>query len=142
MFQYLHNRNTQHIAEYLQKASTPILGIPGANQDYQPVYALKPRVLTELRTNASATDMSTTRRRLRRLLLRLALKYDQLPSGIHISGVTCACTESIVCGGFADIFKGVYKGEVVALKRLRVFQMMEPSRKARVKKVISLVLSL
>lgn len=136
VFQYLSNRNTHSITEYLQKVSIPRLGAPDADTESRIPYSLRSRVLTGLRERASALDVSTTHRRLRRLLLRLALEYDQLPQGVHVSGVTCACSESVMCGGFADIYKGEHKGKVVALKRLRVFQMMEPSRKVRVKKVL------
>ena len=137
VFQYLCNRNTRSFAEYLQKASVPILGAPDPAEECNISYALKFHVLTALRNRASGTDIFSTHRRLRRLLLRLALEYDLLPRGIHVAGVSCANSESVMCGGFADIYRGEHKGKVVALKRLRVFQMMEPLRKQRVKKVSS-----
>ena len=135
VYQYLCNRNTCSITEYLQKASIPILGFPDPTEESNTAYPLKFHVLTALRKRASEVDISRTHRQLRRLLLRLALEYDLLPNGVHVSGVTCANSESVMCGGFADIYKGEHKGKTVALKRLRVFQMMDPLRKQRVKKV-------
>ena len=135
VFQHLSNRNTRSITEYLQKAMIPILGGPNSSEEANTLHALKFHVLTTLRKRASAAEISSTHRRLRRLLLRLALAYDLLPQGVRISGVERANPDTAMCGGFADIYRGEYKNQAVALKRLRVFQMMEPSRKQRVKKV-------
>ena len=41
-------------------------------------------------------------------------------------------------GGYADVFRGTYEGNKVALKRLRVFQMLDEEMKAKLRRVLYL----
>lgn len=67
-------------------------------------------------------ETAIARHRVLRLLLRKSRATLIFPIGLFIEGVECEDTEPVVCGGFSDIFIGVYQGTDVALKRLRVFQ--------------------
>lgn len=58
----------------------------------------------------------------RRLLVKLSENGGILPPSLTITGVENCEKEPVAGGGFADIFRASYKGEVVALKRLRDFQ--------------------
>jgi len=66
-------------------------------------------------------------RRLRRLLLKLSLEYQRLPLALFLIGVKCHSQEGTGFGGFADVFYGTYQDRKVALKKLRIFQMTDPS---------------
>ncbi|THH29179.1 hypothetical protein EUX98_g5005 [Antrodiella citrinella] len=57
---------------------------------------------------------------LRRLTMKLTVHHNKLPHAFYLKGVTCSEKESRGAGGFADVFIGEWKGEGVALKRLRV----------------------
>lgn len=63
------------------------------------------------------------------------MKHQALPSALFLTGVTCQDMESVGSGGFADVLCGTYKEQTVALKRLRVFQMADPSKRSTMKKV-------
>jgi hypothetical protein len=54
-------------------------------------------------------------------MTKLALQSDQMPDAIHIHGVDLLSHDVVGCGGYADVFRGIWRGRVVALKRLRVF---------------------
>lgn len=58
-----------------------------------------------------------------------------LPSAVFLSGVERDSQDPVCGGGFADIFKGFHRGEEVALKRLRVFQMSTNAELERSKRV-------
>ena len=57
---------------------------------------------------------------LRRLLLKLVVNHNKLPSSFYLKDVIHDGSESTGAGAFADIFFGKWKGKPVALKRLRV----------------------
>ena len=61
----------------------------------------------------------TLKQKLQRLNVRLSEASLQLPHSVHITGVTVLEREPIACGGFADIYLGEYRGNRVAIKRLR-----------------------
>lgn len=63
-----------------------------------------------------------TYRKAHRLLIQLSKACDNLPSSLFISGVLRLDEEAMYGGGFADIFRAIYNGNEVALKRLRVYQ--------------------
>ena len=44
-----------------------------------------------------------------------------LPGSLRLEGVTLQDKYAVNGGGYADVFKGSYKGNLVALKRLRVY---------------------
>ncbi len=66
-------------------------------------------------------DPDRTTHPLRRLLIALCRRTQTLPKSFLIRGVRLRDKVPINGGGFADIFRGSYKGETVALKRLRNF---------------------
>ena len=76
-----------------------------------------------------------TRISLHRVQRRLSYSSDMLPSAIKVKGVQCPDNRTYGTGGFADVFRGVYGKEDVALKRLRIFTMLEESKKDSIRKV-------
>jgi len=56
------------------------------------------------------------------LILKLSTRSNKLPASLVVNDVTRLDKESIAGGGFADIYRGEYKGKPVALKRLRVYR--------------------
>lgn len=64
---------------------------------------------------------------LRRLLIALARKTQRVPRSFLISGVHLPARDAVGGGGFADIFRASYRGQFVALKRLRTFVSQPPS---------------
>lgn len=70
---------------------------------------------------------SDNRIELRHLLVRLSKAAGVLPPSIFLGDVECQGTDrdTIAGGGFADIFRAKYRGQKVALKRLRVFSSQE-----------------
>ena len=71
---------------------------------------------------------------------RLSYSSDMLPSTIKVKGVQCPDNRTYGTGGFADVYKGIYGKEDVALKRLRIFTMLEDSKKQSIRKVNSISL--
>ena len=65
----------------------------------------------------------------------MAVTYNILPKKLLIEGVMCTSTDQQGAGGFADVFCGTYDGEIVALKRVRVFALMPEDKKAELRKV-------
>jgi hypothetical protein len=66
-------------------------------------------------------DASTLRHQFRRILFKLATDADVLPPSLFIAGLHVPRIDRAVClGGFADIYLGSYRGEAVAVKRLRI----------------------
>ncbi|THH32597.1 hypothetical protein EUX98_g1594 [Antrodiella citrinella] len=74
-------------------------------------------------------------RRLRELLLQLSLAYHKLPHKLFLdrdpNQFQCE-VDSWSAGGFADIHRGIYRGELVAVKRLRIFKDMPETKKKEV----------
>jgi hypothetical protein len=54
--------------------------------------------------------------------VKLSEVSNILPSGLSVKGVTLLEKHPKFGGGFADIFRASYRGNEVALKRMRVFQ--------------------
>ncbi|TCD61327.1 hypothetical protein EIP91_008588 [Steccherinum ochraceum] len=81
----------------------------------------------------AVTQHRTSQRQLLRLLLKLVLRYDKLPTFLLLQGVRCLETESRGSGGFADVFYGEYESAPVALKRLRVYAAAPASQKAKLR---------
>jgi hypothetical protein len=75
------------------------------------------------------------RREARRVQISLSENCNNLPLSLTLQGVSLLEDNVISGGGFADIFRGSYRNEVVALKRLRIFQPNE--ERQRVHKVSS-----
>ncbi|KAH8092669.1 kinase-like domain-containing protein, partial [Cristinia sonorae] len=74
------------------------------------------------------------RRRIHKLLMKLSLKYDILPASLFIHGVKYSGGECHSSGSFADIYVGDLNGRTVALKRLRMFQMIDESKSTQLKR--------
>jgi hypothetical protein len=74
---------------------------------------------------ADVTIQETQERWLRkeigRLLLKLMDQFNRLPSTLFVPGVRTYSRDAVNAGGYADIFKGIYQGKQVALKRFRTY---------------------
>ncbi len=55
------------------------------------------------------------------LLNKLVMRCTTLPPCLVVTGVSRVGTNPVAGGGFADIWKGLLDGEVVALKVLRIY---------------------
>jgi hypothetical protein len=53
--------------------------------------------------------------------MKLCEHCDKLPTSLFITGAERMDIDAVFGGGFADIFRASHNGEVVALKRLRIF---------------------
>lgn len=60
-----------------------------------------------------------------RPLWKLAKENNRLPAFLFLEGVCCENQEAVSYGGYADIYRGKHRGVDVALKRLRLFSMLE-----------------
>jgi serine/threonine protein kinase len=67
-------------------------------------------------------DDRDTSRSARRLLIKLSIRSNKIPSLLVVHGVRLSDKDAVCGGGFTDIFRGEYGEESVAVKRLRVFQ--------------------
>lgn len=56
-----------------------------------------------------------------RLLVSLSAASYKMPLSLFVKGVRLLSDTAEFGGGFADVFCGMYKGEKVGLKRLRIF---------------------
>lgn len=59
-----------------------------------------------------------TRKELRKLLFKLSLKSDLLPSSIFLEGVACEDRHNAIQGGFGQVHVGTHGQQKVALKQL------------------------
>ena len=75
------------------------------------------------------------RRTLHRISVRLSQKADKLPETIYVRGVKIMDRFNLNGGAFADIYKGIYKGEEVAVKKLRVTLYQSPDQRTKTVKV-------
>lgn len=75
------------------------------------------------------------RSQLRRLVLDLSLKCQQMPSALFLQGVQRTDMESRAAGGFADIYLGTWEGQTIAIKCLRMFALSPESQKGRLRQV-------
>jgi hypothetical protein len=55
------------------------------------------------------------------LLLKLCEWYDSLPTSLFVTGIRRLDHDATFGGGFSDVYRACRDGQVVALKRLRVF---------------------
>lgn len=75
-----------------------------------------------------------SRDRLRRLLLKVAIKHDTFPTLLILRGVTCTDTRRHGEGAFGEVFCGIYNGTKVALKFPRMYTMMSVEEKEALRK--------
>lgn len=83
------------------------------------------RTPTQLLDNSQgcmACISSDEQRSLRRLLVAFSRSAKQLPSSLSLEGIELQEKHPIIGGGNADIFRAMYKGRLVALKRLRIYE--------------------
>ncbi|KDQ49924.1 hypothetical protein JAAARDRAFT_42528 [Jaapia argillacea MUCL 33604] len=81
-----------------------------------------PNKLRTLLPSSTIRGVQTLRRRCRRLLSHLAYQSRRFPRSYSLNqGVEKEEKESVHPGGFADIYKGTYKNQPIALKRTRLF---------------------
>lgn len=78
--------------------------------------------------------------RISSLILKLSIRSNKLPASLVVNNVTRLDKESIAGGGFADIFRGEYKGKPVALKRLRVYRPSDNVRAWQVRSAFTMFL--
>ena len=76
-------------------------------------------------------ELPAKRRWLRKVLLRLALEFDTLPSSMTVQVVDIS-EDIIYSGGLVDVFTARCNGKAVALKRFRVRQEDLTTEKTRV----------
>lgn len=76
--------------------------------------------------------MSTYRSRIRTLMTKLALTSGRLPKALFLQDVQRTSIDPVAQGSFSDIYEGQFQGKAVALKRLRVFHMIEDTKTVRV----------
>lgn len=81
-----------------------------------------------------------TRNALKRLTMKLCFVSGIVPQALMLKGFVISNGDSVGGGGFADIYKGTYRQVPVALKRLRVFQTLEESKRKSLRKVSRLLL--
>ncbi|TCD69532.1 hypothetical protein EIP91_007155 [Steccherinum ochraceum] len=91
------------------------------------------RPLIQAHSEPSASVQLAARRRLRRLILKLSISSNKLPSALLLSGVQCSETSSRGVGGFADVFYGTFAKSTVAIKRLRTYTASTEAQKAKLK---------
>ncbi|KAG6820841.1 hypothetical protein H0H93_010668 [Arthromyces matolae] len=67
----------------------------------------------------------------RRLLIKLSERSEIIPASVLIRGLTLTDNQPVSGGGFADIYRAVYRGQEVALKHLRVRQDQDSQKMRR-----------
>jgi serine/threonine protein kinase len=55
------------------------------------------------------------------LLMKVMQEFNILPSTLFLTGVVLYSRDPVNAGGYADILRGSYHGEEVALKRFRIY---------------------
>jgi hypothetical protein len=53
------------------------------------------------------------------MLVKLAVRSNQLPSALFVKDVVLAQHRESLCGGFADVYQGRLREELVAVKKMR-----------------------
>lgn len=66
---------------------------------------------------------------------RLSYSTEKLPTSFKLDDVECPDLYTYGVGGYADVFCGVYQSKKVALKRLRIFQIIDESKKRALRQV-------
>ena len=77
-------------------------------------------------------DNSRQKGTIQRALLELSQSTGLVPTSMHIcDGVQNIDHMPVGSGSFADVLKATYRGQQVALKRVRVFQSTSESQRSR-----------
>jgi hypothetical protein len=74
-------------------------------------------------TNASIKEQQDPlpRRQIYRLLVKAVDQFNCLPPTVYLRGVRLHSEHPVDGGGYADIYKGIYQGKEVAIKKFRIF---------------------
>ncbi|KAG6910945.1 hypothetical protein DXG01_005999 [Tephrocybe rancida] len=89
--------------------------------DYTAWHHLKPKVQQNQLLDDPKLD-GDLRRQLIVATQRLSTKSARYPVCFELKGVTKDSQEPVAGGGFADIYKGLFEGQVVCLKTIRIYQ--------------------
>lgn len=84
--------------------------------------------------NSPVSLPSTSRDRLRRLLLKIAMKHDTFPTRSILRDVNCTDRSRHGEGAFGEVLWGTYNGIKVALKFPRMYTMMSAEEKEALRK--------
>jgi hypothetical protein len=76
-----------------------------------------------------ASTTHSFRRQATHLIVKVADRSDNLPSSLFLKGVSRSSSEQL-CGGYADVYQGMYEGGFVAIKMSRALLGDETDRKA------------
>ncbi|KAF7303650.1 Protein kinase domain-containing protein [Mycena indigotica] len=79
-------------------------------------------VIQDIIDNRDSTDKIAHDLPLVKLLTKISLSSGKPPRSLLIEAVTERTQQRIAAGGFADIYQAQYKGSLVALKQLRLYQ--------------------
>lgn len=77
----------------------------------------------------------TSRDRLRRLSVKVAVKHDTFPTRLILRGVSCTDRSRHGEGAFGEVYCGTFDGAKVALKFPRMYSMMLAEEKEALRKV-------
>ncbi|KAH8105369.1 kinase-like domain-containing protein [Cristinia sonorae] len=91
-------------------------------------------MLFNFASNKPSNPHRVKRSQLRRLALKLVLRYDRIPTALFLNNVQCHSREAPFAGGFADVYCGQFENQKVALKCLRTFKMLSDAAKIRLKR--------
>lgn len=75
------------------------------------------------------------RNQLRKFCLKVANHHSILPAALNLNDVKSVDSIQRAAGGFADVFCGTYRGNKVALKRLRAYMMSTDTQKEKLRMV-------
>lgn len=95
--------------------------------------------LSQMTDRSFDLDGQKQRQSAYKFLIKLSVHCGILPPNLNISGVYDCEQDPITGGGFADIFRASYRGEHVALKRLREFEYQERNLIHRVLHLLSTI---
>ncbi|KAG6817813.1 hypothetical protein H0H87_003221 [Tephrocybe sp. NHM501043] len=109
-------------------------GVLNSESDTQDILALKGDSahsflnLLQIVLSRGQLNAHEVGRKARRLLVKLSERSDILPASVLIRGLTLINNQPVSGGGFADIYRALYRGQEVALKHLRVRQDQDSQR--------------
>lgn len=84
---------------------------------------------------ASGPFFYTYRNRLRRLSLKVSTTFNVFPMCLVLKDIELGPDGEYSSGSFADVFQGTYHGQVVALKKIRIYAMSTESQRKRAQQV-------
>ncbi|KAK7054529.1 hypothetical protein VNI00_003727 [Paramarasmius palmivorus] len=78
--------------------------------------------LQEILDSKEGRHSNSLRQRIHSLLVTLCKRSTKLPESMFVTGVKLVRDRSVCCGAFADVYRGIFREQHVALKRLRFFR--------------------